>query len=102
MLAAYATLRNTCTKAVAVADVSGADFGMAMIHVTTVEKGMSRMRAMGALTIPARGEAVLAPGGSHIMLMQPKRELREGDKVRLALKLSDGRELSADFVVRRE
>ena len=71
MLAAYATLRNTCTKAVAVADVSGADFGMAMIHVTTVEKGMSRMRAMGALTIPARGEAVLAPGGSHIMLMQP-------------------------------
>ncbi len=101
-MAGYATLRNPCTQAVEVAEVSGADFGMAMIHATTVENGMSRMRAMGALTIPAKGEAVLAPGGSHIMLMDPKRELHVGDKVRLALKLSDGRMLSADFVVRRE
>jgi copper(I)-binding protein len=102
VLAAYATFKNPCAKAVAVSDVSGADFGMAMIHATTVENGMSRMRAMGALSIPAGGETVLAPGGTHIMLMQPKRELHEGDKVRLALKLSDGRVLSAEFVVRRD
>ena len=102
VLAAYATIKNPCAKAVAVAEVSGADFGMAMIHATTVENGMSRMRAMGSLPIPGKGEAVLAPGGSHIMLMDPKRELHEGDKVRLALKLSDGRVLSADFEVRRE
>jgi hypothetical protein len=102
VLAAYATIKNPCAQAVAVAEVSGVDFGMAMIHATTVENGMSRMRAMGSLSVPAKGEAVLAPGGSHIMLMQPRRELHEGDKVRLALKLADGRVLSADFVVRRE
>jgi len=102
VLAAYATLKNPCSMAVALAEVSGIDFGMAMVHTTTVENGMSRMRAMGSLSIPAKGEVVLAPGGSHIMLMQPKRELREGDKVRLSLKLADGRVVAADFVVRRE
>jgi hypothetical protein len=102
VLAAYATLKNPCAKAVEVAEVSGVDFGMAMIHATTVDNGMSRMRAMDSLSIPAKGQTVLAPGGSHIMLMQPKRELHEGDKLRLALKLADGRVLSADFVVRRE
>jgi hypothetical protein len=102
VLAAYATLRNPCAQAVEVAEVSAADFGMAMIHATTVENGMSRMRAMGSLAIPANGEAVLAPGGSHIMLMQPKHELHVGDKARLSLKLSDSRILTANFVVRRE
>ena len=102
VLAAYATLRNPCAKAVEVAEVSGVDFGMAMIHTTTVENGMTQMRAMPSLSIPAKGSTTLAPGGSHIMLMQPKREFRVGDKIRLALKLADGRMLSADFEVRRE
>ncbi len=100
-LAAYATVKNPCATAVAIVGVSGADFGMAMIHQTSVENGMSRMRAVGSLAIPARGEAVLAPGASHIMLMQPKRNLKEGDKTRLSFRLADGREIAADFVVRR-
>ena len=101
-LAAYATVRNPCAAGVAIAGVSGADFGMAMIHQTSVENGMSRMRVLGPLAIPAKGEAVLAPGGSHIMLMQAKRQFREGDRIRLSFRLADGRELVADFVVRRE
>ena len=102
VLAAYAKLSNPCAKAVEVVEASGADFGMAMIHMTTVANGMTQMRAMDSLFVPAKGATTLAPGGSHIMLMDPKRELHAGDKTRLSLKLSDGRVLSADFEVRRE
>ena len=102
VLAGYATLSNPCAKAAAVTGVSGDDFAMAMIHQTTVAGGTSRMRQVEVLAIPAKGEVRMAPGGTHVMLMQPKRELHEGDKVRLSLTLEDGRVLSADFVVRRE
>ena len=102
MLAAYATVKNPCANAAAITRVAGSDFGMAMIHETTMVNGMSGMRHVEALSISAKGEVRFAPGASHIMLMQPKREFHEGDKTRLTFHLADGRVISADFVVRRE
>ena len=100
VMAGYATIRNPCAHAIAMTDVSGDDFTTAMIHETRVQNGMSQMRHVGALMIPAKGQTRLTPGGAHLMLMQPKRQFREGDKTRLSLKLADGRVVSANFYVR--
>jgi copper(I)-binding protein len=75
---------------------------MAMVHETTVESGMSRMRHAKALVAPARGSLVFAPGGNHMMLMHPKRKLAEGDRVKVDIVLKDGRRLPTVLVVRRE
>ena len=101
-LAAYATVKNPCASAIVIAGVSGPDFGMSMIHETRVVKGVSQMRDVESMPIPAMGEVRLAPGGSHIMLMQARRKFKEGDKVRLLFRLADGRVFPAEFVVRRE
>lgn len=101
-LAGYGELRNTCAEPFLVADVRAPDFAMAMVHETTVENGMSRMRGARNLVAPARGRLVFAPGGSHMMLMHPKRALKEGDRVKVEIVLKDGRRVPAMLVVRRE
>ena len=101
-LAGYGTLRNACGEPFLVKDVKAKDFAMAMIHQTTVESGMSRMRSARNLVVPARGRLVFAPGGNHMMLMHPERAIREGDRVRVEIVLKDGRRIPAVLVVRRE
>lgn len=101
-MAGYARVRNGCGRAVSVVGARSAAFAGAMMHVTASANGMSMMREAPALRLPARGELRFAPGGNHIMLMQPRRALQEGGRVRIELLLSDGRAIAADFVVRRE
>ena len=101
-LAGYAVLRNPCAKPFVVTDVGSPDFAMGMIHETLVEKGVSRMRHAKSLSLPVRGVLKFEPGGKHMMLMHPRRVLKEGDRVRLVLKLADGRKVNVDAVVRRE
>lgn len=102
MMAGYATITNTCDHELAVASASSPDFGDTSIHETVIENGMSRMRPVTRLVVPAKGHFVLAPGGGHLMLMQPRHALAEGDKARVEFVLADGRWVAADFPVRRE
>jgi copper(I)-binding protein len=102
MLAGYATVRNPCPRAIAIVDVAAVDFASAMIHETLVENGVSKMRHADRLPVPARGALAFAPGGRHLMLMQPRRPLKAGERTVLTLLLADGRRLSAEFTVRRD
>lgn len=101
-LAAYATVRNPCARVVAIIDVSSGDFAMAMMHETQIENGVSKMRHVASLPLAARGEVRFAPGGMHLMLMNPTRKLKAGDSVELSLKLADGRLISANFPIRSD
>lgn len=101
-LAAYGRLRNDCAKPFVVEDVSSTDFAMGMIHETRVEKGVSQMRPAQNLVVPARGSLVFAPGGRHMMLMHPTRQLKDGDRVWLEVTLAGGARLRARFEVRRD
>jgi len=44
-----------------------------------------RMRPVQKIDLPAKKTIKLAPGGLHVMLIDVKRPLKEGDKVPLAL-----------------
>ena len=101
MLAGYASVENGCRKAVVIKSVTSDDFGMVMIHETVVENGISKMRHLDALTVPAKGSASFAPAGRHLMLMAPVRELKPGDKVSLKFVLADGKVILAEFALRR-
>ena len=101
-LAAYAVVRNPCARPFAVTGVASADFAMAMVHETIVEKGVSQMRHVSSLPVLARGSLVFAPGGRHMMLMHPRRVLKEGDRVRVVLTLANGEKIAMAAVVQRE
>ena len=101
MLAGYATVKNSCSRAVAISAVDAGDFASAMIHETLVENGVSKMRHASSLPLAAHGMLRFAPGGRHLMLMNPKRQLKEGDQLGITLMLVDGRKIRADFTVRK-
>jgi periplasmic copper chaperone A len=101
-LAGYLVLKNTCKTSIRVVDVESRDFGMPMIHRTVVENGISKMRDPGVLEIKPGASLKFEAGGLHIMLMQPLRTLKEGDKAGVRLVLADGRRVFSEFPVLKE
>ncbi|TWH09370.1 copper chaperone PCu(A)C [Pseudoxanthomonas taiwanensis] len=99
MLAGFGRIANHCGEAVAVVGARSPAFAEVSVHETTQVDGLSRMRELERL--PVHGEAVLQPGGLHLMLMQPGKALAEGERVPLVLLLADGREVPVELAVRR-
>jgi hypothetical protein len=50
-----------------------------------MEKDVAKMRAIAAIAVPAHRGVELRPGGYHVMLMQLKRQVKEGGTVSLRL-----------------
>ena len=77
----------------------------AQIHAMSNEDGITRMRELAALDLPAGQIVNLAPGGMHLMLFDLSAPLRDGERVRLTLTVRDraGNESSqsVDAPVRR-
>lgn len=55
--------------------------GKAELHSMSMEAGVMRMRPIGKIALPAK----LAPGGLHVMLLDLRHPLKEGDRVPLTL-----------------
>lgn len=66
--------------------VTASRAGMVMVHATETLDGVSRMRMVRDLPIPARATVALAPGGTHIMLSGMKEPLVAGEQVDLVLR----------------
>lgn len=96
----YVTLQNHGNQPVALTGASSTDYGEVMLHHSSTQGGMSRMAMVDSLPIPAHGEAVLAPAGYHLMLMQATAPVTPGDVVKLLLQFSDGSQLPVDFTAR--
>jgi len=74
------------------------------IHRTLYDKGtgMARMVHEGQVEIAPRAALRFEPGGYHLMLIKPKKVLREGDRAPITLAFADGSRFEIEFVVRRE
>ncbi|HEY5644225.1 MAG TPA: copper chaperone PCu(A)C [Woeseiaceae bacterium] len=72
MSAGYLTLQNNTDAAIVVTRVQSPQYARVEIHETTIEDGISKMRALDSLTVPANGAARLERGGKHLMLMQAR------------------------------
>ena len=65
----------------------------AEVHEMRMDGNVMRMRAVPRLELPAGKTVELKPGGFHIMLIDLKRPLKQGDVVALKLKIqgADGK-----------
>ena len=60
--------------------------GVVEIHEMAMEGNVMKMRAIaGGLDLPAGKAVELKPGGYHVMLMDLKQQLKEGDTVAVTL-----------------
>jgi len=86
--AAYLTLKNDTPQEDTIVAIAADLAARAEIHETMGEGEMRHMMSMPSVSIPARGELKLTPGGVHVMLLQLRKKLAAGDTVKLYLSLA--------------
>lgn len=59
--------------------------GSAEIHEMSMENNIMKMRAVSGVDLPAGKPVDLKPGGYHIMLINLKQQIKDGDLVPLTL-----------------
>ncbi|MCK9387883.1 MAG: copper chaperone PCu(A)C [Sulfuritalea sp.] len=60
--------------------------GLVEVHEMAMDKGIMKMRALpNGLDLPAGKGVELKPGGYHVMLMDLKQQMKEGDTVPMTL-----------------
>lgn len=100
MRAGFGRILNDCPVPLVVTGASSPAFADVSLHETTLVDGISRMRAVPELVVPADGSAELAPGGLHLMLGGPRAPLAPGETVLVEFSLRDGGTLRGEFEVR--
>ncbi len=101
VLAGYMTLKNADTRTATIMAASSPAFGRVEIHRTVIKDGMASMQQQSSLDIPAGQSVQLKPGGLHLMLIEPKKPLKQDDVVDVQFQMKDGSQLSARFTVKR-
>jgi hypothetical protein len=63
--------------------------GVVEIHEMKMDGGVMKMSAVKSLAVPAGKGVELKPGGYHVMLMDLKQPLKEGETVPVTLNFED-------------
>lgn len=96
----YFSLHNGRDKPVVLKAADSPACGMLMFHRSVHTSGMEHMMPAGDLDVPAGGTLVFAPGGLHLMCMEPTSAMKPGSSVPVTLEFADGSSLTSDFAVR--
>lgn len=99
--AAFMVIRNTGDKDVKVVKADNPVSKATELHTHLNEGGVMKMRPVPAIEIRAKGEAVLRPGGLHVMMIDLKAPMKEGDSVPITLTFDDGSSKQVDAKVVR-
>ncbi len=71
----------------------------AELHTMTMDGSVMRMRPVNGVALPAGQPVALAPGGTHIMLMDLKAPLKPGEHFPLTLRFAHAAPVTVDVPV---
>ena len=100
--AGYLVIENRGGEPVELVAVATEAAEQTEIHVMEYKNDRMTMRRVEGLQVPAGGEVELKPGGTHLMLMELRQPLRDGDEVELVLRFGDGTERRIQVPVRKK
>ena len=89
MRAGYMQLMNHDANPATIVSISSDAFEKVEIHQTMNIDGVMSMHPINTLVLEANGMVSLKPGGMHLMLMKPTRELKIGDEIELVLQFDN-------------
>jgi copper(I)-binding protein len=98
--AGYFTLHNTGNTAKTLIGAASPGCGALMLHESLEQGGQDRMVMLGKVDVPAHGVLRFAPGGYHLMCVNPTPALRRGSSIAVTLRFADGGTLEVPFAVR--
>jgi copper(I)-binding protein len=99
--AGYMTLYNPDSSAVSIVAIRSVAFASVEIHQTIAQDGMMRMEKVKVLNIEAGTQVQLAPGGLHLMMIEPNQPTRPGELLEITILLDDGSEQSLQMQVKK-
>jgi periplasmic copper chaperone A len=102
VLAGYLDLQNQSPQAQTLIGARSSDFKSVMLHQTVSKGGMAHMNHLTQIEIKAGSTLQFTPGGYHLMLMNPKKTLQQGDQVEVLLEFQRGLVLPVKFKVSKE
>jgi copper(I)-binding protein len=102
VLAGYMNLKNQSPQAQTLLGARSDDFKSVMLHQTVNKGGMAHMNHTPQIEIKPGATLQLTPGGYHLMLMNPKKVLRQGDQVEVLLEFQGSLVLPVKFKVSKE
>jgi copper(I)-binding protein len=98
----YFTLHNDTSRPIALVGASSPACGILLLHRTDNMAGMSGMSGMDGVSridVAPGGRLQFAPGGYHLMCIQPSSAVQPGKSVTVTLQFADGSRLVSRFVV---
>jgi copper(I)-binding protein len=96
----YMTVINTGTAARVLIGASSPDYGEVSMHQSRLRGGVNEMAPVASIELRPRIPVRFAEGGYHLMLLQPKRPLKPGDRVLITLRFAQGPSVEVPFEVR--
>jgi copper(I)-binding protein len=101
MMAGYMVLQNKTSRSQVLVAARSSGFETVMIHRTVAKEGMTGMEHAPQIELLPHASLLFAPGGYHLMLLNPKRPLRAGDRVDITLEFRGGLVLRVAYEVRK-
>jgi copper(I)-binding protein len=98
---AFMVIKNAGDKDVKVVKADNPASKATELHTHLNENGVMKMRPVAAIDVKSKGEAVLKPGGLHVMLINLNAPMKEGDVVPITLTFDDGSSKKVDAKVVR-
>ena len=101
VMVAYMTIMNTGPTAIEITKAESENYSSIEFHETVHEDGMARMVRHDSLKVSANSKLELRRGGPHLMLFNPVKPLRAGDKVDINLTTKDNNRLTITVTVKK-
>ena len=86
---AYLVVSNRADRDATLLNVSSPQFKRVELHETTMSEGVSRMRHLAEVELPAGTTTRFEPGGKHIMLMEPIENIHPGVSITLNIQIDE-------------
>jgi hypothetical protein len=96
----YFTVHNAGGSTVSLTGANSPACGMLMLHKTEDKGGTMEMMDMPSIAVPGAGTVKFAPGGFHLMCMNPTAAMKPGANVPVTLIFSDGSKITTTFDVK--
>ena len=97
--AGYVKFTNTSDKDVEFHSFTSPVYDSVEMHVMEYKSGTAKMKQAKKLLVPANASIELKPGGTHLMLIGPRRDVRAGEQILMIAQDSLERRFMLKFTV---
>ena len=97
--AGYVKFTNTSDKDVEFHNFTSPVYDSVEMHITENRSGSAKMKQVSKILVPANSSVELKPGGAHLMLIGPRRDVQAGEQILMIAQDSLERRFMLKFTV---